>query len=125
MMCPSKSGIIIEVELDLKKGETADIHREMDKYLSRRSSTQPLTIPNSGSIFKNPEGYSAGKIIESVGLKGYQIGGAGISIKHANFIVNKGNASAKDVIQLIKYIQTVVEDKTGTKLEQEIVIIGQ
>ena len=122
---PSKSGIIIEVELDLKKGETADIHRAMDKYLSRRSSTQPLTMPNSGSIFKNPGGNSAGKIIESVGLKGYQIGGAGISIKHANFIVNKGNASAKDVIQLIKHIQTVVEEKTGTKLEQEIVIIGQ
>ena len=121
----SKSGIIIEVELDLVKGETADIHRAMDKYLSRRISTQPLTMPNSGSIFKNPEGHSAGKIIESVGLKGYQIGGAGISIKHANFIVNKGNASAKDVIQLIKHIQTVVEDKTGTKLEQEIVIIGQ
>ena len=81
-------------------------------------------MPNSGSIFKNPVGNSAGRLIESVGLKGCRIGGAGVSIKHANFIVNKGNASAEDVIRLIKHIQTVVEEKTGTKLEQEIVIIG-
>jgi len=121
---PSEGGIVIEVELDLEKGETADIHRAMDNHLSRRSLTQPLTMPNSGSIFKNPEGKSAGRLIESVGLKGYRIGGAGVSIKHANFIVNKGNASAEDVIKLIKHIQTVVEEKTGTKLEQEIVVIG-
>ena len=121
---PSDGGIVIETELDLEKGETADIHRAMDNHLSRRSSTQPLTMPNSGSIFKNPVDNSAGRLIESVGLKGYRIGGAGVSIKHANFIVNKGNASAEDVIRLIKHIQTVVEEKTGTKLEQEIVIIG-
>jgi UDP-N-acetylmuramate dehydrogenase len=95
----------------------------MDKYLSRRSSTQPLTMPNSGSIFKNPAGEKAGRLIESVGLKGFRIGGAGVSIKHANFIVNKGGASAEDVIRLIKHIQTVVEEKSGIKLEQEIVII--
>jgi UDP-N-acetylmuramate dehydrogenase len=96
---PSGNGIIIEAELDLEKGETADIHLSMNSHLSRRSSTQPLTMPNSGSIFKNPEGDSAGHLIESSGLKGYRIGGAGVSIKHANFIVNKGNASAKDVTQ--------------------------
>ena len=82
-------------------------------------------MPNSGSIFKNPKGDSAGRLIESSGLKGCSMGGAGVSIKHANFIVNKGNASAKDVIKLIEHIQTVVEEKTGTKLEQEIVIIGE
>ena len=81
-------------------------------------------MPNSGSIFKNPKGHSAGRLIESAGLKGHRIGGAGVSIKHGNFIVNKGNASAKDVIQLIEHIQTVVEEKTGTRLEQEIVIMG-
>lgn len=122
---PSRDGIVIEAELDLEKGETTEIYRTMDNHLSRRSSTQPLTMPNSGSIFKNPEGDSAGRLIESAGLKGCSIGGAGVSIKHANFIVNKGNASAKDVIQLIEHIQTVVEEKTGTKLEQEIVIIGE
>jgi UDP-N-acetylmuramate dehydrogenase len=120
---PSKGGIVIEAELDLEKGNITDIHREMDKYLSRRSSTQPLTMPNSGSIFKNPAGEKAGRLIESVGLKGFRIGGAGVSIKHANFIVNKGGASAEDVIRLIKHIQTVVEKKSGIKLEQEIVII--
>ena len=120
---PSKGGIVIEAELNLEKGNITDIHREMDKYLSRRSSTQPLTMPNSGSIFKNPAGEKAGRLIESVGLKGFRIGGAGVSIKHANFIVNKGGASAEDVIRLIKHIQTVVEKKSGIKLEQEIVII--
>ena len=120
---PSKGGIVIEAELDLEKGNITDIHREMDKYLSRRSSTQPLTMPNSGSIFKNPAGEKAGRLIESAGLKGFRIGGARVSIKHANFIVNKGDASAEDVIRLIKHIQTVVEEKSGIKLEQEIVII--
>ena len=120
---PSKGGIVIEAELDLEKGNITDIHREMDKYLSRRSSTQPLTMPNSGSIFKNPAGEKAGRLIESAGLKGFRIGGARVSIKHANFIVNKGGASAEDVIRLIKHIQTVVEEKSGIKLEQEIVII--
>jgi UDP-N-acetylmuramate dehydrogenase len=122
---PSEEGIVISAELDLEKGETSEVHRKMDDHLSRRSSTQPLTMPNSGSIFKNPEGDSAGRLIESSGLKGCGMGGAGVSIKHANFIVNKGNASAKDVIKLIEHIQTVVEEKTGTKLEQEIIFIGE
>jgi len=120
---PSKDGIVIEAELDLEKGDITDIHREMDKYLSRRGSTQPLTMPNSGSIFKNPDGEKAGRLIESAGLKGFRIGGARVSIKHANFIVNKGGASAEDVIRLMKHIQTVVEEKSGIKLEQEIVVI--
>jgi UDP-N-acetylmuramate dehydrogenase len=120
---PSKGGIVIEAELELEKGEVAGIHREMDKYLSRRSLTQPLTIPNSGSIFKNPDGKNAGHLIESAGLKGFQIGEASVSIKHANFIVNKGAASAEDMIRLIKHIQAVVEKKNGIKLEQEIKII--
>ena len=122
---PSKGGIIIEANFDLEKGKITDIHSSMDKYLSRRSSTQPLTMPNSGSIFKNPEGDKAGRLIESAGLKGCRIGGASVSIKHANFIVNKGNASAVDVINLIKHIQAVVEEKSGAKLEQEIIVIGQ
>ena len=120
---PSKDGIVIQAELDLEKGKISDIHREMDKYLSRRGATQPLTMPNSGSIFKNPDGEKAGRLIESAGLKGCRIGGASVSIKHANFIVNKGGALAEDVIRLIKHIQAVVEEKTGVKLEQEIIVI--
>ena len=81
-------------------------------------------MPNSGSIFKNPNGEKAGRLIESAGLKGCRIGGASVSIKHANFIVNKGGALAEDVIRLIKHIQAVVEEKTGmSKLEQEIIVI--
>ena len=120
---PSKGGIVIEAELELEKGEINDIHREMDRYLSRRGSTQPLRMPNSGSIFKNPDGEKAGHLIESAGLKGFRIGGASVSIKHANFIVNKGGASAEDVMRLIKHVQTVVEKKSGIKLEQEIIVI--
>jgi len=120
---PSKGGIVIEAELELEKGEINDIHREMDRYLSRRGSTQPLTMPNSGSIFKNPDGEKAGHLIESAGLKGFRIGAASVSIKHANFIVNKGGASAEDVMRLIKHVQTVVEKKSGIKLEQEIIVI--
>ncbi len=120
---PSKGGIVIEAELELEKGEINDIHREMDRYLSRRGSTQPLTMPNSGSIFKNPDGEKAGHLIESAGLKGFRIGAASVSIKHANFIVNKGGASAEDVMRLIKHVQNVVEKKSGVKLEQEIIVI--
>jgi len=120
---PAKGGIVIEAELELEKGKINDIHREIDKYLSRRGSTQPLNMPNSGSIFKNPTGKKAGFLIESAGLKGFRIGGASVSIKHANFIINKGGASAEDVIRLIKHIQTVVEEKSGIKLEQEIIVI--
>ena len=122
-MFPSKDGIVIEAELDLSIGKISEIYLKMDKYLSRRGLTQPLNMPNSGSIFKNPDGEKAGHLIESAGLKGCQIGGAGVSIKHANFIVNKGGALAEDIILLIKHIQTVVEEKSGIKLEQEIIVI--
>ena len=117
-------GIIIEAEIELEEGDRSEIMTTMDRHLSRRAQTQPLTIPNSGSIFKNPEGDAAGRIIESIGLKGYSIGKAGVSIRHANFIVNKGGATAKDVTQLIKHIQKEVKEKTSIDLQTEIVIIG-
>jgi UDP-N-acetylmuramate dehydrogenase len=117
-------GIIIEAEIELEEGNRSEIMTTMDRHLSRRAQTQPLTIPNSGSIFKNPEGDAAGRIIESIGLKGYSIGKAGVSIRHANFIVNKGGATAKDVTQLIKHIQKEVKEKTSIDLQTEIVIIG-
>ena len=82
-------------------------------------------MTNSGFIFKNPFGVKACSLIESSGLKGCRIGGASVSIKHANFIVNKGDATAEDVFNLIKHIKTVVKEKSGTQLEQEIIVIGQ
>lgn len=121
---PSEGGIVVEAELELEKGDMETIHQTMNSHLAQRSSKQPLTVPNSGSIFKNPPNDSAGRLIESAGLKGYSVGQAGISLKHANFIVNKGNASAADVLSLIAHIQNVVEEKTGVKLEREIVIMG-
>ena len=95
----------------------------MDTHLSRRSMTQPLTVPNSGSIFKNPPNDSAGQLIEAAGLKGFSINDAGISIKHANFIVNKGNASASDVVSLIEHVKKVVKKNSGIELETEIVVL--
>ena len=121
---PDEAGIVIEAEIELKEGDRSEIVATMDHHLSRRSQTQPLTIPNSGSIFKNPEGDTAGRIIESLGLKGHCIGKAGISIRHANFIVNKGGATAKEVTELIKYVQKEVKEKTNIDLQTEIVIIG-
>ncbi len=116
------SGIVIEAELELAKGKVDEIHEKINQHLSRRSATQPLTLPNSGSVFKNPPDDKAGRLIEEAGLKGYTIGGAGVSIKHSNFIVNKDNASADDVLQLIDHIKNVVLEKSGIKLETEIVI---
>ena len=121
---PSAGGIVVEAEIELEKGDTETIHQTMNSHLARRSSKQPLTVPNSGSIFKNPPNDSAGRLIEAAGLKGHSVGQAGISLKHANFIVNKGDASAKDVLELIAHIQNVVEEKTGVKLEREIVVMG-
>jgi UDP-N-acetylmuramate dehydrogenase len=121
---PGEPGIIIGAEIELEEGDRSKIMSTMDRHLSRRTQTQPLTIPNSGSIFKNPEGDAAGRIIESIGLKGYSIGKAGVSIRHANFIVNKGGATAKDVTQLIKHIQKEVTKKFNIDLQTEIVIIG-
>ena len=121
---PNKAGIIIEAEIELGEGTRSEIMTTMDRHLSRRSQTQPLKIPNSGSIFKNPEGDAAGRIIESIGLKGFSIGNAGVSIRHANFIVNKGGATAKDVTKLIKHIQKEVKEKTGINLQTEIVTVG-
>ena len=97
----------------------------MDRHLSRRSRTQPLTVPNSGSVFKNPDGDTAGRLIESIGLKGLSVGDAGVSIKHGNFIINKGAATAKDVSCLIKNIQSEVKKKTGIELQTEIVSVGK
>lgn len=119
---PSKEGIILEGEIELEKGDAVEIQTRMDDHLAKRSAKQPLTVPNSGSVFKNPEGDAAGRLIELAGLKGHSIGSAGVSIKHANFIVNKGGAKASDVLKLIQLIQNEVMEKTGVMLEMELVV---
>ncbi len=122
---PNDTGIIIAAELELEEGNRQEIQNAIDRHLARRSQTQPLTIPNAGSIFKNPDGDKAGRLIESLGLKGFSVGDAGISIKHANFIVNKGGATAADVTRLIEHVQKEVKEKTGVALQTEIVTAGE
>jgi UDP-N-acetylmuramate dehydrogenase len=101
-----------------------DSSKQTSLYLTKRKKTQPLEYPSAGSVFKNPPGEYAGRLIEISGLKGKKIGGAMISKKHANFIINTGKATAKDVLELICLIRETVNKKTGILLETEIKIIG-
>ncbi len=108
----------------LRKGEVTEIQNRIDRHLKRRSQTQPLSLPNSGSVFKNPEGMKAGQLIERAGLKGFTIGDASISIKHANFIVNKGAARAEDVRMIIEHVKRTVKEQFDVDLETEVVVAG-
>lgn len=119
----SNNMIITGVTLKLKKGNPDEIRAKMDDYMSRRSTKQPLEYPSAGSVFKRPEGNFAGALIEQCGLKGKTCGGAQVSEKHAGFIINKSNATSKDVRDLIGEIQKTVSDKTGYSLECELIIL--
>ena len=115
--------ICLSATIVLMHGNKAEIKELMETRRQKRLMTQPLEYPSAGSVFRNPEDNFAGKLIEDEGLKGYKIGGAMVSGKHANFIINEGNATAKDVKDLIVYVHDVVKDKTGVdlKIEQEFV----
>jgi len=115
-----KNLIILSIVLNLKKGEKSEIKKKIKEYLNYKKQRQPLDYPSAGSIFKNPSGFSAGELIEKCGLKGKRIGQAKISEKHANFIVNLGNARAKDVKKLINLIKKEVKKKFGALLDEEI-----
>lgn len=117
--------IVIRCKIRLKKGEQEQINSLMADLNQKRKSKQPLHLPSAGSTFKRPEGYFAGKLIEDAGLRGYKIGGAQVSELHCGFVVNIGDASAKDVLDLIKHIQAVVYSKFGVKLETEVKILGE
>lgn len=116
--------IITGVTFKLKLGNKNEIHNLMDDYMCRRKDKQPVEYPSAGSIFKRPEGNYAGTLIEKCGLKGKTIGGAQVSEKHAGFIINKGNATAKDVASLIKFIQKTVKEKTGYDLQREVIFLN-
>ena len=117
--------VILSAVLKLKKGSYEEIKAAMQDYNKRRSDKQPISMPSAGSTFKRPEGYFAGKLIQDSGLMGYSIGGAQVSEKHAGFVVNKGGATAADVLALIKHIQDTVEEKFGVCLEPEVRLIGE
>ncbi|MGH7255056.1 MAG: UDP-N-acetylmuramate dehydrogenase, partial [Nitrospirales bacterium] len=118
-------GIVGGVGLQLKPAARDKIETVVKEYLRYRKATQPLTLPNAGCVFKNPNGIPAGQLIEQVGLKGLRVGDAQVSDKHANFVVNLGRARAADVLSLIKQVGRTVEDKAGVTLELELKIVGQ
>lgn len=115
--------IVTEAVFKLIKKEKSEIKSLMDDYLNRRKSKQPLEYPNGGSTFKRPTGQFAGKLIEDCGLRGFCVGNAEVSNKHCGFVVNKGNATFKDVTELIKKVQETVKEKTGYFLECEVEIV--
>ena len=116
---------ILSCKLNLAKGDYDEIKAQMSELARRRAEKQPLSTPSAGSTFKRPEGYFAGKLIQDAGLMGYKIGGAMVSDKHAGFVVNAGGATAKDVMDLIRYIQKLVNEKFGVMLEPEVKLVGE
>jgi UDP-N-acetylmuramate dehydrogenase len=120
-----RPGVVLEAEFKLTKGDRTAIVSQMQKNKDYRKETQPWNFPCAGSIFRNPLPNYAGKLIEEAGLKGFQIGGAKISEMHGNFIVNAGNATAKDVLDLIQYIKDKILQLYGIKMETEVEIIGR
>ncbi|MBE7023228.1 MAG: UDP-N-acetylmuramate dehydrogenase [Ruminococcaceae bacterium] len=117
--------IILGCTLKLRKGNSEEIRTRIADYTQRRVSKQPLEKPSAGSTFKRPEGHFAGGLIEKAGLKGYSIGGAQVSEKHAGFVINTGTATAKDVLDLIEFIKKTVFEKFGVELEPEVKLIGE
>lgn len=118
-----RSYIVLEAVFKLNDANKVDIKAEMDRCTALRKEKQPLEYPSAGSTFKRPEGYFAGKLIQDAGLAGYTSGGASVSEKHCGFVINKGNATATDVLDVISHIQNVVWEKFGVKLEPEVRII--
>ena len=120
-----KNYLILETIIKLNKGKKEDIKAKIDEYAFSRKEKQPVEYPNAGSTFKRLDGMITSKLIDESGLKGYNIGDAEISTKHAGFIVNKGNAAAKDVLDLIEYTKKVIKEKYNQDLELEIIVVGE
>ncbi|SKA87065.1 UDP-N-acetylmuramate dehydrogenase [Clostridium sp. USBA 49] len=116
---------VLEATFKLTKGEYNKIKERIDDLTLKRQEKQPLEYPSAGSTFKRPEGYFTGKLIEESNLKGYTIGGAQVSEKHAGFVINKNNATAEDIINLIKHIQNTIKTKYNVELQPEVRIIGE
>ena len=115
--------IVTEVTMELQPGDPAGIRAKMSELNARRAEKQPLDVPSAGSTFKRPEGFFAAALIDQCGLKGYSIGGAQVSRKHAGFLVNNGSSS-RDYLALVRHVQQVVQEQTGIQLEPEIRIVG-
>ena len=120
-----KGYVVISAVLQLRKGDREEIRKVMDELKERRVTKQPLDMPSAGSTFKRPEGYFAGKLIMDAGLRVFSVGGAQISEKHCGFVVNKGDATAADVLGLIGEVQKRVQEKFGVALEPEVKFLGE
>ena len=120
-----KGYVVIEATVELESGEYASIKDKIDDLTNRRESKQPLEYPSAGSTFKRPEGYFAGKLIQDSGLKGFSIGGAAVSEKHSGFVIKKGGATAKDVLDVIAHVQQTVKENFDVELHTEVRIIGR
>ncbi len=118
-----KDSVVAEVSFRLRRERSQDMEKKISTYLSKRRKSQPLNLPNAGSIFKNPPNDSAGRLIEASGLKGVQVGGAEVSTVHANFIVNRGTAKADDVLTLMNLVQEKVKKDSRVELEPEVHIL--
>lgn len=120
-----RKGIVVEARFRLQPGDRKEIAATLAANKERRRLTQPLQMPCAGSVFRNPPGDHAGRLIEAAGLKGYQIGGAQVSEKHSNFIVNCGGATATGVLTLIDYIRSTIQGKYGIDLHPEVLVVGE
>ena len=120
-----KDYIVLEAEIELEAGDAEEIKAVMDDLKERRTTKQPLEYPSAGSTFKRPEGYFAGKLIQESGLQGFQVGGAQVSEKHCGFVINKDQATAADIAELIRQVQDRVEEKFGVRLETEVKRLGE
>ncbi|MFD0588058.1 UDP-N-acetylmuramate dehydrogenase [Paenibacillus sp. GCM10027627] len=118
-------GLVAEAAFELEEGDKAEITANMASYKERRLRTQPLQMACAGSVFRNPPGDFAARLIQEAGLKGYSIGEAQVSELHANFIVNTGTATARDVLALMSHIQSTVEQRFGVKLVPEVLAVGE
>ena len=117
--------IVLEAEFELRAGDKEEIRAKMDELKTQRVTKQPLEYPSAGSTFKRPEGYFAGKLIQDAGLRGFQIGGAQVSEKHCGFVINKDNATAADIVELMQQVSEKVMREFGVKLEPEVKRLGE
>ncbi|ATF14416.1 UDP-N-acetylmuramate dehydrogenase [Brevibacillus sp. HB1.2] len=120
-----QKGIVLEARFQLRKGDRKEIAATLAANKERRRNTQPLQMPCAGSVFRNPPNDHAGRLIEAAGLKGYRVGGAQVSEKHSNFIVNCGGATAADVLTLIDHVRSTILEKNGIDLHPEVLVVGE
>ena len=116
--------VVVYAIYKLQKGNKDEISKIMEENMNSRKQKQPIEYPNFGSVFERPEGYFVGKLVDDCGLKGYKIGGAQVSTKHSGFMINIGDATCKDVLDLIEYVKEKVYEKFNVKLQEEVVILG-